>query len=248
MTKTPVHTPEDFEGMRKAGKLASQTLTFIGAHVREGITTEDLNTLCHDFIVAGGGWPAPLEQGFPKAVCISINEEVCHGVPGPRVLAKGDSINIDVSVNVEGWYGDTCRMFSVPPLLPRVQHLVDTAKEALDRAIAAVRPGVRLGDLGSIIAQTAHGQGFSVVRDFCGHGIGRHLHQAPEVLHYGRAGTGMVLEVGHFFTIEPMINMGTHEIKILKDGWTAVTKDKKFSAQFEHTLGVTATGCEIFTL
>lgn len=234
--------------MRKAGHLAASTLTYIASYVQEGITTQELDDKCHDFILKNGGKSAPLEQKFPKAVCISVNEEVCHGIPGPRVLKKGDIVNIDVSVNLNGWYGDTCRMYVIPPILPRQQHLIDTAQEALKRAIAVVKPGATLGDIGATITQYVHSQGFSVVRDFCGHGIGLRLHQEPEVLHYGRAGKGLVIQPGWCFTIEPMINMGTHEVKILKDGWTAVTKDGKCSAQFEHSLGVTETGCEIFTL
>lgn len=255
MTHTPshnqpiIHDAAAFAGMRKAGKLAAQVLDYIEPFVVPGVTTEELNDLCHTFILDHGAIPAPLNyHGFPKSICTSVNQVVCHGIPGPKVLHKGDIINIDVTVILGGWYGDTSRMFVLPPVPTQVQYLVDTTREALDRAIDLVKPGCTLGDIGHCIQSLVEKRGFSVVRDFCGHGIGRVFHTAPEVLHYGRPGAGLILQEGYFFTIEPMINMGKKEVKILKDGWTAETRDGKRSAQFEHTLGVTAAGCEIFTL
>lgn len=249
MTDIILHTPSDFEGMRKAGHLAARTLDFITPHVKEGITTLELNDLCHEFIVSHGAIPAPLNyKGFPKSICTSINHVVCHGIPGPKKLQNGDILNIDITVILEGWHGDTSRMFSIGKVPVKAQRLIDTTYEAMMRGIEVVRPGARLGDIGYAIQSYAESKGFSVVRDFCGHGLGRIFHTAPEVLHYGKPHTGGELQEGMFFTIEPMINAGRYEIKILSDGWTAVTRDKSFSAQFEHSLGVTATGYEIFTL
>jgi methionyl aminopeptidase len=243
-----VHDRIAFEGMRKAGRLAAQVLDYIEPFVVPGVTTQQLNDLCHQFIVDHGAIPAPLNyRGFPKSICTSVNDTICHGIPGPQILKKGDIINIDVTVIVDGWYGDTSRMFVLPPIPRLVQQLVDVTKESLDRAIALVKPGCFLGDIGHAIQSFVESKGFSVVRDFCGHGIGRVFHDSPEVLHYGRPGTGVCLQAGYFFTIEPMINMGKRDTKILKDGWTAKTIDGKSSAQFEHTMGVTASGCEIFT-
>lgn len=244
-----IHKASDFEGMRKAGHLAAQTLDFIAPHVKEGITTDELNTLCHEFIISHGAIPAPLNyKGFPKSICTSINHVVCHGIPGPKKLQNGDIVNIDVTVILEGWYGDTSRMFSVGKISLKAQKLIDTTFEALMRAIEVVRPGAFLGDIGYAIQSYVETKGFSVVRDFCGHGLGRVFHDAPEILHYGKPHTGIELKEGMFFTIEPMINAGRHEVKVLSDGWTAVTRDKSLSAQFEHSLGVTASGYEIFTL
>ncbi len=244
-----IHAPEDFEGMRKAGRLAAETLDMLVPLVVAGVTTEHLDKVCHDFIVGHGAVPAPLGyRGFPKSICTSINHVVCHGIPGDRVLVDGDVLNIDVTVILDGWYGDTSRMFYVgePKLLAR--RLSDTTHEAMMRGIAAVKPGARLGDIGHAIQTFAEASRFSVVRDFCGHGLGRIFHDAPNILHYGVAGTGPVLKPGMFFTVEPMINAGRYEVKILGDGWTAVTKDRSLSAQFEHSCGVTETGVEIFTL
>ena len=244
-----IHAPEDFEGMRKAGRLAAETLDMLVPLVVAGVTTEHLDKICHDFIVGHGAVPAPLGyRGFPKSICISINHVVCHGIPGDRVLVDGDVLNIDITVILDGWYGDTSRMFYVgePKLLAR--RLSDTTHEAMMRGIATVKPGARLGDIGHAIQTFAESNRFSVVRDFCGHGLGRVFHDAPNILHYGVAGTGPVLKPGMFFTIEPMINAGRYEVKILGDGWTAVTKDRSLSAQFEHSCGVTETGVEIFTL
>jgi methionyl aminopeptidase len=244
-----IHTPSEFEGMRKAGKLASQTLDFITPYVKEGVTTQELNDLCHDFIISHKAIPAPLNyKGFPKSICTSINHVVCHGIPGPKKLLNGDIINIDVTVILEGWYGDTSRMFGIGKIPLKAQKLIDATYEAMMRAIEIVRPGAHLGDIGYAIQSYVEPKGFSVVRDFCGHGLGRVFHDAPEVIHFGRPHTGVELKEGMFFTIEPMINAGRYEVKVLDDGWTAVTRDKSLSAQFEHSIGVTATGHEIFTL
>lgn len=243
-----LHKPEDFEPMRKAGKLAAEILDFIAPYVQPGTTTEQLNTLCHDKIIAEGAIPAPLNyRGFPKSICTSINHVVCHGIPGEKKLAKGDIVNIDVTVILDGWYGDTSRMYYVgePPVLAK--RLCQVTYEAMMRGIEQVKPGNTLGDIGAAIQQYAEKQKFSVVRDFCGHGIGRIFHTAPNVLHYGKPGEGLVLQEGMFFTIEPMINAGKADTIVLADGWTAVTRDRSLSAQFEHTLGVTKDGYEIFT-
>lgn len=244
-----LHGSEGFEGMRKAGKLAAEVLDFITPHVQKGISTEELDKLCHDFIVSHGAIPAPLNyRGFPKSVCTSVNHVVCHGIPGPKKLYDGDIINIDVTVILDGWHGDTSRMFYVGEPGIKAKRLVEATYEAMMRGIEEVRPGATLGDVGYAIQSFSEKKGYSVVRDFCGHGIGRQFQTEPQVLHYGRPKTGEVLEEGMFMTIEPMINIGRHEVKVLQDGWTAVTKDKSLSAQFEHTIGVTADGYEIFTL
>jgi len=244
-----IHTPEDFTGMRKAGRLAAEVLDMLVPLVRPGVTTEALDRTCHDFIVSHGAVPAPLGyRGFPKSICTSVNHVVCHGIPGDKVLVDGDVLNIDITVILDGWHGDTSRMFYVgaPKLLAR--RLSDLTYEAMMRGIAAVRPGATVGDIGHAIQSLAEASRFSVVRDFTGHGLGRVFHDAPSILHYGIAGTGPVLRPGMFFTVEPMINAGRYEVKILADGWTAVTKDRSLSAQFEHSCGVTETGVEIFTL
>ncbi len=245
-----IHGPEDFDGMRRAGRLAAETLDFITPQVQPGVTTEELDRLCHGFILDHGAIPAPLNyKGFPKSICTSVNHVVCHGIPSERKrLGKGDAINIDVTVILDGWHGDTSRMFFVGQNSVKARKLVEVTYEAMMKGIAAVRPGATLGDIGAAIQGHAEAQRFSVVRDFCGHGLGRVFHTAPSVLHYGRPGTGVVLREGMFFTIEPMINAGRPDVKILDDGWTAVTRDKSLSAQFEHSVGVTAEGCEIFTL
>ncbi len=244
-----IHSPEDFEGMRKAGHLAARTLDFITPYVKEGITTQELNDLCHEFMISHNAIPATLGyKGFTRSICTSINHVVCHGIPGPKKLQAGDIMNIDVTVILDGWHGDTSRMFTVGKIPLKAQKLIDATYEAMMRGIEVVRPGAHLGDIGYAIQSYAESKGFSVVRDFCGHGLGRVFHAAPEVLHFGTPHTGPELKEGMFFTIEPMINAGRYEIKVLDDGWTAVTRDKSLSAQFEHSLGVTATGYEIFTL
>ena len=244
-----IHQPQDFEGMRRAGKLASQTLDFITPYVKAGVTTDELNTLCHNFIIEHKAIPAPLNYlGFPKSICTSINHVVCHGIPGDKKLITGDIINIDVTVIVDGWHGDTSRMFSVGKVGLRAEKLIEATYEGMMRGIDVVKPGATLGDIGHAIQSFVEKKGFSVVRDFCGHGVGKIFHSAPNVIHYGKPGSGIVLKEGMFFTIEPMINAGKYQIKILEDGWTAVTRDRSLSAQYEHTLGVTATGHEIFTI
>lgn len=244
-----IHGEQDFEGMRKAGKLAAQTLDFIEPYVQPGVTTDELNTLCHNFIEEHGAISAPLGyHGFPKSICTSVNHVVCHGIPSDKKLKNGDILNIDVTPILDGWHGDTNRMFPVGKIGIQAQKLIDVTYECLMRAIDVVRPGATLGDIGHAIQTHAEKHRFSVVRDFCGHGLGRVFHAPPSVLHYGKPGEGVVLEEGMFFTIEPMINAGKYHTKVLADGWTAVTKDRSLSAQFEHSLGVTKDGCEIFTV
>ena len=243
-----VHSEDGFAGMRKAGRLAAQTLDFIEEYVKPGVTTEEINTLCHDFIISHGAIPAPLDyQGFPKSICTSVNHVVCHGIPGPKKLLDGDILNIDVTVIIEGWHGDTSRMYTVGRPGVQAKKLIDVTYESMMRGIEIVKPGITLGDIGCAIQSYAEKHGFSVVRDFCGHGIGQVFHAPPNVMHYGRAGEGLPLVEGMFFTIEPMINAGGFETKVLQDGWTAVTRDRSLSAQFEHSLAVTADGFEIFT-
>ena len=244
-----IHGPEGYEGMRRAGRLAAECLDFITPYVQPRITTEELNKLCHEFTVDRGAVPAPLGyRGFPKSICTSINHVVCHGIPGEKRLQDGDAINIDVTVIVDGWHGDSSRMFTVGKPSVKAQRLIDVTFEAMWRGIRAVKPGATLGDIGHAIQSYAEGERFSVVRDFCGHGIGKVFHDAPNVMHFGRPGEGDVLQAGMFFTIEPMINAGRSDVKILSDGWTAVTKDRSLSAQFEHSLAVTQDGYEVFTL
>jgi methionyl aminopeptidase len=245
-----IHGAEAFAAMRRAGALAAQTLDFITPHVRPGVATGELDRLCHDFVADHHAISAPLNyRGFPKSICTSINHVVCHGIPGDRRLVEGDIVNIDVTPILDGWHGDTSRMFFVGERIPvKARRLVEVTYEAMMRGIAVVRPGIRIGAIGDAIQRHAEGHRFSVVRDFCGHGVGRVFHDAPSILHYGRPDEGPVLREGMIFTVEPMINAGRYEVKILNDGWTAVTKDRSLSAQFEHTVGVTAAGYEIFTI
>lgn len=251
-----LHEPEDFEGMRKAGQLAASILDMITDHVAPGVTTEYLDKLCHEMCNKAGAIPAPLNyQGagptpFPKATCTSVNHVVCHGIPNEKTLREGDILNIDVTVILDGWYGDTSRMYLVGDKIPvKAKRLVDVTYDAMMAGIEAVKPGNTLGDIGHAIQQVAEAQRFSVVRDFCGHGLGQQFHCPPSVMHYGKPGTGTILEPGMFFTIEPMINAGHYATKVLpSDGWTAVTRDRSLSAQFEHSLAVTDDGFEIFTL
>lgn len=249
-TGIELHTKADFEGMRKAGLLAAQTLDMITEHVQPGVTTEELDRLCHMFITKNGAIPAPLDyKGFPKSICTSINHVVCHGIPGDRVLVEGEVLNIDVTVILNGWHGDTSRMFYVGEKIPvKARRLCEVTYDCLMVGIEAVKPGATLGDVGYAIQEMAHKNRFSVVRDFCGHGLGRTFHAPPSVVHFGEPGKGEILEPGMFFTIEPMINAGKYATKILPDGWTAVTKDRSLSAQYEHSLAVTDDGFEIFTL
>ena len=240
---------EAFEGMRHAGKLAAETLDYITPFVKVGVKTEELDTLCRHFIEKHGAIPAPLNyRGFPKSICTSINHVVCHGIPGERELMDGDIVNIDVTVILDGWYGDSSRMYNVGDNISvKARRLVDVTYDCMMAGIEVVKPGATLGDIGAAIQKVAEAARFSVVRDFCGHGLGRVFHAPPSVNHFGVAGEGAVLQPGMFFTIEPMINAGAWQTKILSDGWTAVTRDRSLSAQFEHTLGVTETGYEIFT-
>lgn len=244
-----IHTKSDFEKMRASGKLAAQTLDFITEYVKPCVTTDYLNQLCHDFIVSHDATPAPLNyKGFPKSVCTSVNHVVCHGIPSGKKLKNGDIINIDVTVIVDGWHGDTSRMYYVGDVAIKPKRLIQVTYDSMMMAIDMVKPGVYLGDIGNTIQQYVEKQGFSVVRDYTGHGIGRVFHDEPSVLHYGKPGTGAVLKEGMFFTIEPMVNAGKFGTILSKiDGWTVTTRDKSLSAQFEHTVGVTKDGVEIFT-
>ncbi|MFO1152510.1 MAG: type I methionyl aminopeptidase [Rhodospirillales bacterium] len=250
MRSIKLHGPQDFAGMRRAGHLAAATLDVITPHVQPGVTTEELDRLCERYIRDHGAIPAPLNyRGFPKSICTSVNHVVCHGIPSPRKeLQEGDIVNIDVTVILDGWHGDTSRMFNVGRIGVKAQRLIDVTFDAMWEGIRVVRPGATVGDIGHAIQRFSEAERFSVVRDFCGHGLGRIFHDAPNIPHFGEAGDGPELREGMFFTIEPMINAGRWEVKILSDGWTAVTKDRSLSAQFEHSVGVTANGCEIFTL
>ena len=244
-----IHAPQDFAGMRAAGRLAAETLDMVTGLVLPGVTTEELDRVCHAFILAHGAVPAPLNyRGYPKSICTSINHVVCHGIPGERKLEAGDIINIDVTVILDGWYGDSSRMYCAGAPSTKARNLIEVTHDALLRGVAAVKPGAHFGDIGHAIQAYVEAQRFSVVRDFCGHGIGRTFHASPNVLHFGRRGDGPRLEPGMFFTIEPMVNAGRPDVKVLDDGWTAVTRDRSLSAQFEHMVGVTDTGCEVFTL
>ncbi|MFM9865400.1 MAG: type I methionyl aminopeptidase [Micropepsaceae bacterium] len=243
-----LHGPEGFAGMRKAGLVSAACLDMIADHVKPGVTTGELDDLIYDFVLAAGSIPATLfYRGYRHSSCISLNEVVCHGIPGDRELKDGDILNIDVTSIVDGWHGDTSRMYIAgdPPL--KARRLVDVTYEAMMRGIAAIKPGATTGDVGHAIQSFAEAHSYSVVRDFCGHGVGKVFHDAPNILHYGRPGAGLAFKEGMIFTVEPMINAGKYGVKLKNDGWTAVTKDRTLSAQFEHTVGVTATGVEIFT-
>jgi methionyl aminopeptidase len=244
-----VHGAEGFEGMRKAGRLAAECLDMLIPHVQPGVSTGYLDDLAREFILDHGALPACLGyKGYTKTVCISPNHVVCHGIPGEKTLREGDIANIDVTVIVDGgWHGDTSRMYGVGEVSPRARRLVDITHEAMMRGIAQVKPGARFGDIGYAIQQYVEAQRASVVRDFCGHGLGQVFHDNPNVLHFGRRGEGEILQPGMFFTIEPMVNLGKPQVKVLSDGWTAVTRDKSLSAQFEHSCGVTEDGVELFT-
>lgn len=244
-----IYEPGDFAGMHAAGRLAAEILDDVAALVEPGVTTEALDRFIEDRVEAAGATSATIGyRGYQHASCISVNHVVCHGIPGPKLLKDGDILNIDVTVIVDGWYGDTSRMYVAGALGRKAERLIEVTHDALMRGIEAVRPGNTFGDIGYAIQSYVEAQRMSVVRDFCGHGLGRVFHAPPNVLHYGRAGTGPRLEEGMFFTIEPMVNLGRPETKVLADDWTAVTRDKSLSAQFEHSVGVTASGCEIFTL
>ena len=250
-----IKTPEDIAKMRVAGRLASEVLDYITPHVQPGITTGELDKLCHDYMVDMQGCiPAPLHYAppghtpYPKSICTSVNHQVCHGVPGDKKLKDGDVVNLDITVIKDGYHGDTSRMFAVGTSSIQAKRLMEITYECMWQGIQRVRPGARLGDIGHAIQQHAETNGYSVVREFCGHGIGREFHEEPQVLHYGKPGSGVVLEPGMIFTIEPMINAGRRDIRMLGDGWTVVTKDHSLSAQWEHTILVTDSGYEVLTV
>ena len=239
---------EKFEKMRVAGNLAARTLDMLTENIKEGISTDYIDNLGYEFIKDNGGYSAPLYyRGFTKSLCTSLNHVVCHGIPSDRILQEGDAVNVDVTAIVDEHYGDTSRMFCIGKTQVKLNNLIDSTYEAMMRAIKILKPGIKLGDIGYEIQSFVEDKGFSVVRDFCGHGISKTFHEPPNILHYGNKNSGMELRPGMTFTIEPMINSGKYDVKMLNDGWTAVTKDKSLSAQFEHTLGITENGYEIFT-
>ena len=239
---------EKFEKMKIAGNLASKTLDMLTGEIKAGVSTNKIDKLGYEYIRDNGGYSAPLfYRGFPKSLCTSLNHVICHGIPGERILDEGDILNIDVTAIVDGFYGDTSRMYSVGKISVKAQNLIDATYESLMKSIKILKPGLKLGDIGHEIQNYVEAKGFSVVRDFCGHGIGDNFHEPPNILHYGKKNTGAELRPGMTFTIEPMINSGKYEVKILDDGWTAVSKDKSLSAQFEHTVGIKDNGYEIFT-
>jgi methionyl aminopeptidase len=243
-----LHGPEAFEGMRRAGRAAAEVLDTLVPHVVPGITTQAIDDIVQREMIARGGIPATLGyRGFTGSCCTSINHVVCHGIPGDRILKDGDIVNIDVTIILDGWHGDTSRMFLVGDVPIKARRLVDVTYDCMMLGIEQARPGKFLGDIGHVIQTYAEKQRYGVVRDFCGHGLGRLFHDAPEVVHAGRPGSGPELRPGMFFTIEPMINIGKPAVKLLEDGWTAVTRDRSLSAQFEHSIGITEDGCEIFT-
>ena len=239
---------EKFEKMRIAGNLAARTLDMLTENIKEGVSTDYIDKLGYEFIRDNGGYSAPLYyRGFTKSLCTSLNHVVCHGIPSDRILQEGDAVNVDVTAIVEGYHGDTSRMFYVGEVPVKAKKLVDTTYQSMMNAIKILKPGIKLGDIGYEIQSYVEQNGFSVVRDFCGHGVSNVFHEQPNILHYGNKNTGLKIEPGMTFTIEPMINAGKYDVKVLNDGWTAVTKDKSLSAQFEHTLGITENGYEIFT-
>jgi len=244
-----IHSQEDFKKMREAGNLAASILDYIASYVDVDVTTDELNKLCHDKIIESNAIPAPLNyKGFPKSICTSVNHVICHGIPSDKTLKNGDIVNIDVTVILDGWHGDTSRMYYVGEPSIKAKRLCQTTYECMMMGIEEVRPGKSLGDIGNVIQNHAEKNGYSVVRDYCGHGIGKVFHAEPSVVHYGKRNSGLVLEEGMFFTIEPMINAGKYQTILSKhDGWTVTTRDKSLSAQFEHTIGVTKDGYEIFT-
>ncbi len=244
-----LHGPAAFAGMMKAGQLAAETLDMIVPHMVPGVTTAEIDRLIYDFIVAGGGVPATLGyRGYTHSVCISINHVVCHGIPSEKTLKSGDIVNVDVTPLLDGWHGDTSRMYLIGDVPIKARRLVEVTYECLMIGIEHAKPGNRMGDVANAIQRHAEKHRYGVVRDFCGHGVGCLFHDAPEVVHVGKPGTGPELRPGMIFTIEPMINIGRPDVKLLDDGWTAVTRDRSLSAQFEHSIGITEDGCEIFTL
>ena len=245
-----IKSAEDIEKMRVAGRLAAEVLEMIGEYVKAGVTTDELDRICHDYIVnEQDAIPAPLNyRGFPKSICTSVNHCVCHGIPADKKLKNGDIINIDVTVIKDGYHGDTSKMFFVGKAQPFAQRLVDVTHKALWTGIELVKPGTTLGDIGHAIQTYVESENFSVVHEYCGHGIGKGFHEDPQILHYGKASTGMALQEGMTFTIEPMVNAGNRHVKLMPDGWTVITKDRKLSAQWEHTILCTADGYEVLTL
>ena len=241
-------TEEEIEVMRESCQLAAEVLVMIDPYVKPGVTTDRLNQICHDFIVSKGAIPSPLNyRGFPKSICSSVNEEICHGIPSERKLRNGDIVNLDITTYFKDFHGDTSRTFFVGSPRKKAEKLVEVCREALQRGIEVVKPGARLGDIGATIQVLAESHGYTVVREFCGHGIGNNFHEEPQILHYGNFGEGLEIKKGMVFTIEPMINLGKPDLKILSDKWTAVTEDGQLSAQFEHTLCVTDTGVDVMT-
>ncbi|NUP04981.1 MAG: type I methionyl aminopeptidase [Polyangiaceae bacterium] len=248
MSNVSIKTVKEVSGIRTASQMAADTLLKVGEMLRAGITTDDINQFVHDDTIRRGAWPAPLNyHGFPKSVCTSINEVVCHGIPSGRVIEDGDIINVDVTTIFEGFYGDTSATFYIGKPSPDARRVTEISRKCLELGIAEVREGARLGDIGAAIQEYAEGQGCSVVRAFVGHGIGRQFHEPPQVHHYGKRGSGLRLKAGMVFTIEPMVNLGSYDVEVLADKWTAVTVDGSLSAQFEHTVVVTKTGCEVLT-
>ncbi len=245
-----IKTPIEQDAMREAGRLTAEVLDMIGPHIQPGVTTEELDRICHDFIVdVQHAIPAPLNyRGFPKSICTSVNHVVCHGIPGDKTLRPGDAINVDITVIKDGFHGDSSRMFFVGKGTVQGERVARVSREALWLGIEQARPGKRLGDIGHAIQQHVEARGFSVVREYCGHGIGRVFHEDPQVLHYGEPGTGLELREGLTFTIEPMVNVGKRHVRLLPDGWTVVTRDHSLSAQWEHTVLITRDGCEVLTL
>ncbi|WP_404407999.1 type I methionyl aminopeptidase [Pseudidiomarina marina] len=244
-----IKTPEEIEKMRAAGKLAADVLEMIGPYIKAGVTTAEIDKICHDYIVDHGAVPAPLNyHGFPKSVCTSLNHVVCHGIPNEKPLKEGDIMNLDVTVKLDGYHGDTSKMFVVGKPSILAERLIRVTQECLYMAIKMVKPGMRTGDFAAVIQKHAEQHGYSVVREYCGHGIGAIFHEEPQILHYGTAGTGDLLQPGMCFTIEPMINAGKRHTKLMRDGWTVLTKDRSLSAQWEHTLLVTEDGVEVLTL
>ena len=244
-----IYDNESFEKVREAGSVASGALDEVYKIIKPGISTDKIDNICYEFLNDNGAYSAPLfYRGYPRSCCTSINHTVCHGIPSEKILKDGDIVNVDVTAFKNGWHGDTSKTFEIGEVSVKAKKLVRTTFEAMMKGIQVVKEGLHLGDIGAAIQNHVENEGFSVVQDFCGHGIGESFHKEPNILHYGKKGTGEKLKAGMIFTIEPMINLGNFETKTLKDGWTAVTKDKSLSAQFEHTIGVTKEGCEIFTL
>jgi len=248
-TRIRIYGADAFKGMHRAGQLTAQALDLLADEIKPGVTTQSLDDFIFEFAMDHGAIPAPLNyRGFPKSICTSLNHVVCHGIPGPRILKEGDILNVDVTLILDSWHGDSSRMYPIGKISRAAERLISITYESLMRGVAAVAPGNHFGDIGAAIQVYAESERCSVVRDFCGHGIGQQFHNRPNILHYGRAGEGLEIRPGMLFTIEPMINLGKPQVKIKSDGWTAVTRDRSLSAQFEHTVGVTRSGADIFTV